>query len=412
MGGCAHNFYVESPDGRSMTLPSLQVKPDRTKNLLAGHPWIFSGALSGKPQIPDGSLVRILSGDRFLGIGYYNSRTDIAIRLLTRKDQDIDASFFAARFRDLRRRKEAWLPTGTDAYRLVFGEADCLPGLVVDRYGTVLCLQSHTAGMDALKPLVLSGLLEACRDLEPLAVVERSDVSARRAEGLAPLPPAFLYGPGIREVEIREHGFRFLVDVMEGQKTGFFLDQRENRKALQRWCPGRAVLNCFSYSGGFSVYAAASARRTVSVDISKSAIELARRNFALNGLPVRDEDFLATDVFDCLKGLEPETFDCIILDPPSFAKNRGHLVNAIKAYTSLNRMALEKLPEEGILVSSSCTSHVDHGTFIKILHQSSVLARCGLRILESREQPFDHPYHLSFPEGRYLKFFVLQKSTG
>lgn len=390
------------------TLPSADIRPDRLKNLLAGHPWIFSGALAGAPQVPDGGLVRILSGKRFLGIGYYNSRTDIAVRLLTRRDEPVDAAFFAARFRELRRRKEAWLPPDTDAYRAVFGEADGLPGLVVDRYAGVLSVQFHTAGMEALKPLVLEGLLEAHA---PVSVVERSDVSARRAEGLEPLPPALLHGPEVREVEIREHGFKFIVDVLEGQKTGFFLDQRENRQALLRFCAGRSVLNCFSYSGGFSVYAASAARRAVSVDISKDAIALARRNVALNGFPVRDEDFAARDVFDYLKALEPGAFDLILLDPPSFAKNRKQLVNAIKAYTSLNRLALEKLPDEGILVSSSCTSHVDQGTFIKILHQSGVLAGCSLRVLDSREQPFDHPYHLSFPEGRYLKFFVLQKSA-
>jgi 23S rRNA (cytosine1962-C5)-methyltransferase len=321
----------------------------------------------------------------------------------------VDAGFFAARFRALRSRKEAWLPPGTDAYRAVFGEADGLPGLVVDRYASVLAVQLHTAGMDALRAPILEGLLAAHG---PASVVERSDVGARRAEGLEPLPPASLHGPAVREIEIREYGNRFLVDVMEGQKTGFFLDQRENRKALQRYCAGRSVLNCFSYSGGFSVYAAATAARVASVDASKAAMALCRRNLELNGHPAREEDLVVRDVFEHLEGLAPGDFDLILLDPPSFAKNRRQLPNAIKAYTTLNAMALGKLPDEGILVSASCTSHVDPGTFVKILHQSSVLARCGLRVLESREQPFDHPYHLSFPEGRYLKFFVLQKSRG
>jgi 23S rRNA (cytosine1962-C5)-methyltransferase len=390
----------------SPTLPEVQIGPDRAKSILAGHPWIFSGALVKKPQVPDGALVRVAAGKRFLGIGYYNGRTDIAVRLLTRADEAIDAAFFAARFKAIRARKEAWLPPRTDAYRAVFGEGDGLPGLVVDRYADTLVAQFHTAGMDALRPQVLQGLLEAH---SPDSVVERSDVGARRAEGLEPLPPALLHGPETREVLIVENGFRFAVDVMEGQKTGFFLDQRENRQALLRWCAGRTVLNCFSYSGGFSVYAASAAKRAVSVDISKAAVALARRNFELNGLPAPEGDFVARDVFEHLKAIAPGEFDLILLDPPSFAKNRRQLPNAIKAYTSLNAMALDKLPEGGILVSSSCTSHVDQGTFIKILHQSGVLAGCSLRVLDSREQPFDHPYHLSFPEGRYLKFFVLQK---
>jgi 23S rRNA (cytosine1962-C5)-methyltransferase len=389
-------------------LPQVHLKPDRVKNILAGSPWIFSGALAEKPRVPDGSLVRILAGREFIGIGYYNSRTDIAVRLLSRKDEPVDTDFLAARFETLRSRKEAWLPSGTDSYRVVFAEADGLPGLVVDKYGDVLVSQFHTSGMDALKPMVIEALDRVFR---PRAVVERSDVGVRRAEGLEPLPPSVLSGPDVKEVEIEEHGFRFIVDVMEGQKTGFFLDQRENRKALLRWCAGRSVLNCFSYSGGFSVYAASAARRVSSVDISRHAIDLCRRNLILNGHSVREEDLQVRDVFEHIMELAPGIFDCIILDPPSFAKNRRQLPNAIKAYTSLNQMALAKLPDEGILVSSSCTSHVDQGTFIKILHQSAVLARCTLRVLESREQPFDHPYNLAFPEGRYLKFFVLQKSA-
>lgn len=397
-----------SPSQTPPTPVPVRIKPERVKSLLAGHPWIFSGALAEKVTAPDGSLVRVLAGDRCLGIGYYNGRTDIAVRLLSRVDVPIDTAFFADRFRALRSRKEGWLPGGTDAYRVVFGESDGLPGLVVDRYADSLSIQFHTAGMDALKPLVLAGLVEV---FAPDQVVERSDVGARRAEGMEPLPPAVLHGTPRREVEIRENGFRFLVDLMEGQKTGFFLDQRENRHALQRYAAGRSVLNCFSYSGGFSVYAAATARRVASVDISKTAIDLARRNFALNGLPAPEGDFIARDVFDHLKEIRKGEFDLILLDPPSFAKNRKQLANAIKAYTSLNTLALEKLPDEGLLVSSSCTSHVDQMTFIKILHQSSVLAKCVLRVVDSREQPFDHPYHLSFPEGRYLKFFVLQKSA-
>lgn len=390
-----------------MTQFSVEIKPDRTKSMLAGHPWIFSGALARKPDAPDGSVVRILCGKQVLGMGYYNGRTDIAVRFLSRRDEPIDARFFAERFRNIRRRKEAWLPPETNAYRAAFAEADGLPGLVVDRYDRVLVAQFHTLGMDLLKPMVVEALREAH---EPISIVERSDLGGRRMEGLETQPVGILHGEDVAEVEIREHGFRFLANVREGQKTGFFLDQRENRQALLRFCRDRTVANCFSYSGGFSVYAASVARRVVSVDISKSAMELCRRNFQLNGRPAPEEDFLARDVFDWLKELAPGAFDCIILDPPSFAKNRKQLTNAIKAYTTLNTMALEKLPENGILVASSCTSHVDQGTFIKILHQAGVLARCTLRVLDSREQPFDHPYNLSFPEGRYLKFFVLQKS--
>lgn len=386
--------------------PAIQLRSDRIRNIQSGHPWIFSGALVSKPKLPDGTLVRIMAGSQFLGIGYYNSRTDIAVRILTLRDEDIDAGFFADRFRAIRKRKEEWLPARTNAYRAVFGESDGLPGLVVDKYDRVLVAQFHTLGMDRLKPLVIEGLVKA---FGPAGIVERSDVANRTHEGLDTKPVGMLHGKDVTDVEIEEQGFKFLVNVMEGQKTGFFLDQRENRQAIIKYAKGRTMANCFSYTGGFSVYAASVAKRVVSVDISKPAMEFCRRNFRLNGHQVQEEDFLAQDVFDFLKDMAPGAFDFIILDPPSFAKNKQQLTNAIKAYTTINSKALEKLPDGGILVSSSCTSHIDQGTFIKILHQSSVNTRCSLKVLESREQPFDHPYHLSFPEGRYLKFFILQK---
>lgn len=386
--------------------PTVQIIPERTKNILGGHPWIFSGALARKPQIPDGSIVKIMSGSQSLGTGYYNSHTDIAVRVLSLRDEDIDVRFFVERFKALRRRKEAWLPEKTNAYRAVFGEADGIPGLVVDKYADTLVAQFHTLGMDGLKPQVVEALNQV---YAPESIVERSDVKVRNMEGLDTQPIGILSGKQVAEVEILENGFKFLVHVLEGQKTGFFLDQRENRQALIRYAKGRTLANCFSYTGGFSVYAASVAKRVVSVDISKPATEYCRRNFRLNGHQVKEEDFLAQDVFDFLKDMQPGAFDMIILDPPSFAKNKKQLTNAIKAYTTINSKALEKLPEGGILVSSSCTSHVDHSTFIKILHQSSVNTRCILKVLESREQPFDHPYNLSFPEGRYLKFFILQK---
>lgn len=387
-------------------LPVVQIKPERVKSMLAGHPWIFSGALAKQPDVPDGALVKIQSHLQVLGVGYYNSRTDIAIRLLTQRDEVIDAGFFAERFRLLRRRKEEWLPARTNAYRAVFGESDGLPGLIVDKYANTLVAQFHTLGMDRLKSMVVDGLVKA---FGPASIVERSDVANRIHEGLETKPIGILHGKDVTDVEIEEQGFKFLVNVKEGQKTGFFLDQRENRQAILRFAQGRTMANCFSYTGGFSVYAASVAKRVVSVDISKPAMEFCRRNFKLNGYPAPEGDFLAQDVFDFLKDIKPGEFDFIILDPPSFAKNKKQLTNAIKAYTTINSKALEKLPEGGILVSSSCTSHVDQSIFIKILHQSSVNARCVLKVLDSREQPFDHPYHLSFPEGRYLKFFILQK---
>lgn len=394
-----------------MTLPypEAKLRRDRLKSVLGGHPWIFSGALVEKPEAPEGGLVTLTCEDRPLGVGYYNPRTDIAVRLLSRKAEVVDAAFFVRRFRKLAEERAAFMPAATNAWRVVFGEADGCPGLVVDRYADVLVAQFHTLGMDRLRAEIVAALVEVHA---PRAIVERSDVSNRAHEGLHDRPVGVVHGElANSEIEIVENGCRFVVDVLKGQKTGFFLDQRENREALRRWCKGRSVLNVFSYSGGFSVYAAAAgARRVASLDASAPAMALARRNLELNGHRFPDADYRVEDAFEALSALKPGEFDCIIIDPPSLAKNRNQLKNAIKAYTALNTKALNALPDGGILVSASCTAHVDPLTFTKILHQSSANARCGLKLLESREQPFDHPYHFSFPEGKYLKFFVARKS--
>lgn len=387
--------------------PVIQVRPERTRNLKAGHPWLFSGALAGKPKVEDGALVRVHAGDAFLGIGTYNGRTDIAVRMLTRKDEVVDGAFFARRFADLQEGRKAFMPPETTAWREVFAEADGLPGLVVDRYGDTLVLQLHTLGMDRLRAEILEGLLATYR---PAAVIERSDVSARGLEGLETRPVGVLHGTHPGETRFTEYGHVFIANLLKGQKTGFFLDQRENRQALTRWCRGRAVLNVFSYSGGFSVYAAAAgARRVASLDASAPAMALCARNLEANGFAFPESDFITADAFEYMGNLAPGTFDCIIVDPPSMAKNSRQLRNAVRAYTTLNRLALQALPENGILASASCTTHVDRETFGEILHHAAAQAGCTLQVLDSREQPFDHPFRSAFPEGRYLKFVVARK---
>jgi 23S rRNA (cytosine1962-C5)-methyltransferase len=387
--------------------PIARLRPERRKSVLAGHPWVFSGALLEKPRVADGALVSLVCENDVLGTGYYNSRTDIAVRLLSRRDETIDTDFFVRRFTTLREERAAFMPPATTAWRVAFAEADGCPGLVVDHYAGTLVVQFHTSGMDALRPLILAALLEV---YAPEAVIERSDVAVRKMEGLPDQPIRVLHGTPPGEVTFTENGHTFIADLLKGQKTGFFLDQRENRHALQRWCRGRSVLNVFSYSGGFSVYAAAGgAKRAASLDASAPAMDLCRRNMAANGFTTAPEDFRTEDAFEALTALKPGEFDCIIIDPPSMAKSKKQMPAAIKAYTTLNRLALKALPIGGILVSSSCTSHLDSLTFLKILHFAGVQAGCGLKLLESREQPFDHPYHFSFPEGKYLKFMVNRK---
>ncbi len=385
--------------------PQVQIKPDPAKNVTAGHPWVFSGGIETATNMSDGGLCEVFHGKRFLGIGYFNSRSDIRLRLLTTQKRVIDANFFIEKLFAIKERKMPWLGN-TDAWRWVFGESDGLPGLVIDVYRDIVVVQIHTLGMELLKNYVVAAIR---RIIKPRGIYEKSEIAIREREGLPKENTSPLFGNIPEEIIITENGFRFAVNIVAGQKTGFFLDQRENRKALMAYTAGRNVINCFCYTGGFSVYAAANAESVTSIDISKPAIAAVRRNFELNGYRLCDHEFIAADVFDYLKDLAPGTADLIILDPPALAKNRAQLKNAIKAYITLNSKALEKLPENGILVSSSCTTHVDEPTFLKILHQSAVNTGCRLNVLESRLQPADHTFNLSFPEGRYLKFFVLQK---
>lgn len=376
------------------------------KSIISGHPWCFSGGIQRVDDgMIDGDLCEVYSNKGFLGIGYFNSKSDIRIRILTRIKQAINTDFFVNRFAVLKEHKESYL-NNTNAYRLVFGESDNLPGLIIDIYNNVAIIQIHTSGIDKLKKYITEALIKV---LNPVMIYEKCDIKVRENEGLAKESHFLLYGRLIENVEIIENNLKFIINVIKGQKTGFFLDQRLNRLSLIQYTKDKKVLNCFSYTGGFSVYAATNAKSVISVDISKDAIEYAKKNFLLNNFKVEEKMFIASDVFDYLKIIKNNEYDLIILDPPSFAKNRKQIKNAIKAYTTINSKALEKLPDYGILVSSSCTTHINELTFIKILHQSSLNTNCQLKVLESRIQPMDHPYNLNFPEGRYLKYFILQK---
>jgi 23S rRNA (cytosine1962-C5)-methyltransferase len=381
------------------------LKKAAARNVIRGHPWIFSGAILSRDDLDNGELCDVFCEGVFVGTGYFNRNTDIAARILSRAEERIDAAFFAARFRELRTQRETWIK-GTNAWRAVHGESDGIPGLIVDKYDHTLVVQFHTLGIERLGEEIVSALAEVYR---PRCIYRKDAPHGARIEGMESRPARALLGELDEEIVISENGFNFAVNAARGQKTGFFLDQRENRKSLLSCCAGRTVLNCFAYTGGFSVYAASVARRVTSVDASADALEGAKKNFRLNGLDPERHEFVVADVFEYFKTVRAGQFDAIILDPPSFARKRGQVKQAIRAYTTINSKALEKLPPGGVLATSSCTTHVDELTFLKILHQSSTLARSRLKILHSAAQPFDHPYHLSFPEGRYLKFFILVK---
>jgi|CXWL01.1.fsa_nt_gi 23S rRNA (cytosine1962-C5)-methyltransferase len=378
------------------------------------HPWLFSDAIQKPLDVHDGEICDVYFSNQksFFGRGYYNSQSKIVVRLLTRKQEEtIDQEFFANRFQSLQKIREQFIDTKhTNAYRLAFAESDELPGLIVDRYDHTYVIQIHTLGMDQLRDLVVEGLKKV---FKPRSIYERSDVNVRLQDGLNDCPSQLLYGEKISgDIEIRENGMKFLVDVVHGQKTGFFLDQRENRKAIQFYVHGKSVLNCFSYTAGFSVYAAvAGAKEVTSVDISKNAIIAAERNFQANDLAGDQYTIKVADVFDYLDELKEsdKKFDVIILDPPAFVKNKKSMDKGMSGYLQINETALKSLQTGGILVTSSCSSLVTDEVFQKMLSIASHHARCSLKVLEIRHQPPDHPFNLDFPEGKYLKFWMLQK---
>lgn len=364
--------------------------------------------------VKDGAIADVYShdGKKFFARGYYNSNSQIAFRILTRdQKEEINAAFFEKKFRELLAVRERFINTrDTNAFRMVFGESDGLPGLIIDKYNQVLVIQIHTFGMEMLRQEVVTAMQSV---FKPETIFERSDVGVRQQEGLKDMPVQHLFGKKITgEIQILENGIPLLVNVVEGQKTGLFLDQRENRKALQKYVTGKRVLNCFSYTAGFSLYSAlAGATETVSVDVSKQALETAKRNFELNQLPLKNHQFLAEDVFHVLENFakNKEKFDVIILDPPAFVKNQKSLKKGLSGYLFINERALGLLPKGGILVSSSCSAHVTDEMFQKTLAMAASRSGCTLKALEIRHQPIDHPFNVQFPEGKYLKFYVMLK---
>ena len=327
--------------------PTASLKPGKEEILQNGHLWIFSGALQQPPHwIEAGGLVDVKSATgRFVARGYYNPQTNIAIRILTRESEEgIDLAFLRQRVYQALELRQVFDPDITNAYRLVNAEGDGLPGLVVDRYAEILVAQIHTSGMERLRPLLIEALVE---EAGTRGILLRNDGQARQREGLEIEEPVVAAGAVPTQVTIRENNVLFVVDPWEGQKTGFFLDQRDKREALRKYSRGKRVLNCFSYTGGFSVYAALSSSdtRVVSVDISAPAIEAARQHFVLNGLDPTRHEFYRANVFDYLEEARQsgEQFDVVVLDPPAFAKTQGARAQALKAYRRLNQLGMEVL---------------------------------------------------------------------
>ncbi len=385
--------------------PTVYLKAHRPPRVEAGHPWVYRsevGRLAGEPA--PGDIVNVRnSGGYLLGRGYINPHSEIVVRLLTRQDEPIDKAFFRSRIIASVDERRHHL-NGTNAYRAVFSEGDGLPGLIVDLYGNYLVVQLSTLGMERRREDILPILLET---LSPSGIYERSDIPSRRLEGL-PEASGLLWGEVPERIPIFEDGLTFLVDVARGQKTGFFLDQRENRRAVGRWFRGN-ILDCFCYSGAFSAHAAERAARVIGVDISPGSLALARKHFELNRFSI-PWAFLASNCFDMLRAFEARgaSFDGIILDPPAMARGASSLPGARRAYKELNLRALKLLRPGGLLATSSCSARLGREEFWAILSEAARDSRRRLKLLHEGGQPLDHPVLLAVPETRYLKFFIFR----
>jgi 23S rRNA (cytosine1962-C5)-methyltransferase len=385
------------------TMKIVKLKQKEERRIQRGHPWVFSNELQRIPEgVAPGELVDVQDSiGRFVGRGYINPHTLIAVRILTRKQEEIDQEFFRKRISAARAMRMA-LGFG-DSFRAVFSEGDGLPGLIVDKYADTLVLQSSTAGMDRLLQEILPALQE---EYSPKAIVLRNDIASREIEGLAQ-ETRVIFGEVSSAVQIEESGIRYTVDVLEGQKTGFFFDQRENRLAIKDYVQGKRTLDCFCYVGAWSLSAARfGASEVTGLDSSERAIALASQNAVLNGLSAQ---FKKADVFDELRALEKqkERFGCIILDPPAFVKSRAKVREALKGYKEINLRAMQLLEPHGILVTCSCSHHIDQDLFREMLLDAAYSAHRQARILEMRSQARDHPVLLAARETQYLKCAIL-----
>ncbi|MCC6964104.1 MAG: class I SAM-dependent rRNA methyltransferase [candidate division Zixibacteria bacterium] len=388
--------------------PSVQVKPGKENNLIFRHPWVFSGALQRRPEgLANGEVVQVLDVNGVVrGVGIYSEHSQITVRVLEFGPAAINADWFRQRFAaaDSPRRLLGLGPdTATTGYRLIFGEADGIPGLVVDRYADVFVIQSSVAGIDRLKTDIVTALTDL---FQPRAIVERSDLPARREEEIDQTT-GMLHGSLDAPVAFTEFGVKFEADIIAGQKTGFYLDQRDLRQAVRTLAQGREVLNLFSNSGSFSIVALlGGATKALNIDSSHSALEQCFRFAELNGLDRSAISDSCIDVFDWLTERQPPSYDLIILDPPALIKAQNDTEAGKKAYHFLNRAAIRLLRPGGILVTSSCSAFFREDDFLFMLRRAAVQAERRLEILRYVPQSPDHPWSVYFPESKYLKSFI------
>lgn len=387
-------------------MAKIIIAKGKDKRIKYGHPWVYDNeVLEIKGYYKPGDIVDVLSSSgKFIGRGYINPASKILVRILTYKEEDINYDFFKLRI------QQAWeyrkKLVDTSSCRLIFAEADFLPALIVDKFDKYLVVQTLALGIDKYKEVITDILMDI---IKPEGIFERNDAPVRELEGLSQIK-GFLLGKFDTIINIQENGLNFLVDIKNGQKTGYFLDQRENRTSISDICKNASVLDCFCYTGSFSIHAAKYGANSVTgLDISEYAVELAKKNASINSLD-HICNFQVANVFDYLKELSKSKaqFDVVILDPPAFTKNRETISNAIRGYKEINLRALKIIRPGGFLVTSSCSHHIDEELFFDIIYNAAIDAKRQIKIVEQRGQAKDHPVLLAVPETKYLKFVIAQ----
>ena len=388
-------------------LPVVHVINGRQKKLLQGHPWVYGNEIERvEGEIADGELVTVVDfRGRYMGTGFYNSRSLITVRLLTHRQEEITDELIAARVRaacDYRR--FVMQREGTDSCRLIYGEADRLPGVIADRFGGVIVLQVLALGMERYTQVIADALI-ACE--QPTCLLLNNDDAIRIKEGMTCFTKV-LHGELPGETIISENGVKLAVDVRGGQKTGYFLDQKDNHLFLRQFCRDARVLDCFSYIGGFALNAAmGGAREVTAVDISESAVELIRRNAALNGAQI---NAVCANCFDFLRAQVKagEKYDVVVLDPPAFTKAHANMANACRGYKEIALSAMRLLPAGGVLATHSCSYHMPEDVFVNTVLSAAQDLHRQVRVITLRRQDIDHPVLAGYPESYYLKSLWLQ----
>ena len=388
-------------------LPVVHVINGRQKKLLQGHPWVYGNEIERvEGETTDGELVKVVDfRGRYMGTGFYNSRSLITVRLLTHRQEAITDALIAARVRaacDYRRfvlQRE-----GTDSCRLIYGEADRLPGVIADRFGGVIALQVLALGMERYTQVIADELI---RCEQPTCLLLQNDDAIRPKEGMTCFTKV-LFGALPEETIISENGIRLAVDVQGGQKTGYFLDQKDNHLFVRQFCKNARVLDCFSYIGGFALNAArGGAREVTAVDISESAVALIRRNAALNGAQI---NAVCANCFDFLRAQVKagEKYDVVVLDPPAFTKAHANMANACRGYKEIALSAMRLLPPGGVLATHSCSYHMPEEVFVNTVLSAAQDLHRQVRVITLRRQDIDHPVLAGYPESHYLKSLWLQ----